>query len=334
VITEGFQVVTDAEGAKGATANKNWASLAGSIAALQLAYKDDDRIENLNEDVKGRMTKAMTTKERFNRWGKHYLRALLRAHQLEQCTNFMDPGLQLYGGSLFKEVKDAGGKIFISLPQPIPSRTPAARAAAAAAAAATAAPAYAAYTAPAVLPAPAAPDMQDYYAGSGGGCFSASSTVIKLSRGKEIETPIAKLHKGDQVKVMNGQESFASVLFVVKTQRPQHKHLLQLTSGLIITPNHPIRVNDVWQSPSSLSSTKISHEGWVYNVILDQGHVLLVNGVECITWGHNLKGDVRHSFYGSSLVVENVKALEREGSKVVEVRGTWRDSQGQVVGLW
>jgi len=176
--------------------------------------------------------------------------------------------------------------------------------------------------------------MQTYFEGSGGGCFGASSTVVKLSHGKEAETPIALLRKGDQVKVMDGdQESFASVHFVVKIQRPQDKHLLRLSSGLIITPKHPIRVDSAWRLPSSLPSIPTSHDGWVYNVILNQGHVLLANGMQCITWGHNLKGDVRHPFYGSSLVVENIKALEQPHAEVVEVRGIWRDSQGQVVGL-
>jgi len=272
------------------------------------------------------MTKALNTKERFNRWGKHYLRALLRAHQLHQCTNFMDPGLQLYGGSLSKELIDAGGKIFISIPMNMPPTKPT-YSYSTSSTSSTYSP---------VLP-PSSPPVQaqTYFQGNGGGCFGASSTVIKLSHGKEVESPIALLRKGDQVKVMgSGQEAlFASVLFVVKIQRPQDKHLLRLSSGLIITPKHPIRVNSAWRLPSSLPSTLVCHDGWVYNVILNQGHVLLVNGMQCITWGHNLKDDVRHPFYGSSLVVENIKALEKEHDQVVEVRGTWRDSQGQVVGL-
>ena len=35
----------------------------------------------LQSDVKGRLSKALSRKERFERWGKHYLRALLRAHR-------------------------------------------------------------------------------------------------------------------------------------------------------------------------------------------------------------------------------------------------------------
>jgi hypothetical protein len=345
LITEGLQVLYDADHAKGATANKNWAALAGAIAALEVANKDNARMVALNEDVKGRMSKALTTKERFNRWGKHYLRALIRAHQLQQCTNFMDPGLQLYGGTLFKEVKDAGGKIFVSIPLPTPSKGKTAVAKPAAVWVPVGAPKPAVVAAP-VLPAPAA-QAQDYYQGCGGGCFSGSSVVTKLINGKEIQLPISNLRKGDQVKVscqsqIGPKSSYASVRYLVKIQRPQDKPLLRFqNSGLTITPNHPIRIQNTWVLPSSLPSfIQTSHDGYVYNVILDNSHILLVNDTECITWGHQMKGDViYHSFYGGSSVVENVQALaeqqQQQGAEneIVEVRGTWRNQHGQVVGL-
>jgi len=344
VITEGFQVISDALNAKGAAANKNWAAVAGAIAALELANKDNARMVALNEDVKGRMSKALTTKERFNRWGKHYLRALIRAHQLQQCTNFMDPGLQLYGGTLFKEVSEAGGKIFVSIPLPTPSLGKKVVAQPAAAPVAGGAP----KPAPALVPVLPAPAAQDYYQGNSGGCFSGSSAVTKLIDGKEIQLPISNLRKGDQVKVSSQSQigpnsSYASVRYLVKIQRPQDKPLLRFqNSGLTITPNHPIRIQKTWVLPSSLpSSTQTSHDGYVYNVILDASHILLVNDIECITWGHQMKGDViYHSFYGGSSVVENVQALagrqQQQGAEneVVEVSGTWRNQHGQVVGLW
>ena len=31
------------------------------------------------------------------KWGKHYLQSLQRAHELQQCNNFKDPGVQFYG---------------------------------------------------------------------------------------------------------------------------------------------------------------------------------------------------------------------------------------------
>ena len=52
-------------------------AVAGELAALK-------------NDATGRLSKAFQGSERFNRWGKHYVRALLRAHRLQICTNFMD----------------------------------------------------------------------------------------------------------------------------------------------------------------------------------------------------------------------------------------------------
>jgi adenylate kinase len=78
----------------------------------------DDRMSALEADVKGRMSKSVQGLDRFNRWGKHYLRALIRAHQLQVCTNFMDPGLQVYGGDLFKSLRENGDEVFVSLPPP------------------------------------------------------------------------------------------------------------------------------------------------------------------------------------------------------------------------
>ena len=83
-------------------ANKSGQGCDSSMAEMQAMA---DRIENtpglddigkaLLADVGGRMTKGLTGSDRFNRWGKHYLRAITRAHQVQLCTNFMDPGLQV-----------------------------------------------------------------------------------------------------------------------------------------------------------------------------------------------------------------------------------------------
>jgi len=43
----------------------------------------------------------------------------------------------------------------------------------------------------------------------------------------------------------------------------------------------------------------------VINVLLDHTHVLLVNGMACVTLGHGLEDDpvVRHPFWGSEAAV-------------------------------
>merc|ERR1719160_411432 len=111
------------------------------------------------------MTKALQGRDRFNRWGMHYLRALIRAHQLQTCTNFMDPGLQVYGGTVFKALRDEGDSIFLKLPPPKPAKAPAPAAvrysAGAAAGQRRAAARMSSGAAPRAAP---APDMRTYYA--------------------------------------------------------------------------------------------------------------------------------------------------------------------------
>ena len=69
-------------------------------------------------------------------WGAHYLRSLSRAHFAQVCNNFkvqgalfviylrvlQDPGVQFYGGELFREVRDMADEIFLRLPAPNPAQ--------------------------------------------------------------------------------------------------------------------------------------------------------------------------------------------------------------------
>jgi hypothetical protein len=41
---------------------------------------------------------ALSKVEYWQKWGKDYFPALKIGHENEMCTNFKDPGLQLYGG--------------------------------------------------------------------------------------------------------------------------------------------------------------------------------------------------------------------------------------------
>jgi hypothetical protein len=60
----------------------------------------------------------------------------------------------------------------------------------------------------------------------------------------------------------------------------------------------------------------------VYNFALDQGHTVLVNDVECVTLGHGFKEDiVRHSYYGTQRVVEDLCRIdfEQNNSGIIEI---------------
>lgn len=69
-----------------------------------------------------------------------------------------------------------------------------------------------------------------------------------------------------------------------------------------------------WLMPCTLVSSpnEISCDA-VYNFALDQGHTVLVNDIECVTLGHAFKEDVvRHIYYGSQKVIEDLQGLDLE----------------------
>jgi ribonuclease HIII len=49
---------------------------------------------------------------------------------------------------------------------------------------------------------------------------------------------------------------------------------------------------------------------YIYNFVLDKSHILLVNGYECITLGHDLKDEfLQHPFYGTERITNYLMTL-------------------------
>ena len=64
--------------------------------------------------------------EYMGTWGRHYLRSLLGAFDSQECINFKDASLQVFGlarGQVWKEILDAADTIYCDLPPPKPSLT-------------------------------------------------------------------------------------------------------------------------------------------------------------------------------------------------------------------
>lgn len=69
----------------------------------------------------GQVTIALSKEQYWQKWGTHYFAALKIAQANEMCTNFKDPGVQMYRGELFKQLQNTFDTVFINLPPPIPS---------------------------------------------------------------------------------------------------------------------------------------------------------------------------------------------------------------------
>jgi len=306
---------------------------------------NDHRLIGLVTDITGigekggRVSKSVSTIERYNRWGQHYLRCICRAHQLQLRINFMDPGLQVYGGAKFVEEQDIGGKIFITLPMTKKVTTT--------------------YTTNTyttntytntntntlstntntstyIAPQNTAPQIDNttYYGGGGGGCFDESCFVTILSKnGKLLKSKFSEVKKNDLVRVVlnNGELGHAKVLCVVKINLGRIEKLVEFPSiGLKLTKKHPVWFNNQWQAPidiankdSNIANICDSSSKFVYNLVLEHSHVALVNGMRCVTLGHGIK-EAYHPFYGTMEVINVVKAVSGYEKGIVEVNESLR----------
>lgn len=79
---------------------------------------ENSRVNGLKEDVEGQVREATSRADWYKSWGMHYLQSLARAHLVQQCNNFKDPGVQVYGGDLFQDVRDYADEMFLKLPPP------------------------------------------------------------------------------------------------------------------------------------------------------------------------------------------------------------------------
>jgi len=48
-------------------------------------------------------------------------------------------------------------------------------------------------------------------------------------------------------------------------------------------------MNDKWVKPYEVSTPQMYDCSEVYNFVLDSGHVIKVNNIYCVTFGHGLK---------------------------------------------
>ena len=69
-------------------------------------------------EVEGQVTLGLSNADFKSKWGDHYTRSLLCAHRLQQCHNYKDPSVQLYGGALFKSIVVTADAAFCTLPAP------------------------------------------------------------------------------------------------------------------------------------------------------------------------------------------------------------------------
>ena len=285
-ITAIKRAILDAKALQNAEAVATLKATASALASNPSPQSKEFVKDILNPDPHGQVGMA-PQKAYFDRWGQHYLRSYLRAQVLEQCMNFKDPGLQIYGSDLFRELQSLGDKAFDDLPPPIPSGQPPA-----------------AYGGGYTAPVTSLRSLTQSFNNPSGGCFHGNSGVLMADF---LRTPIKDIAPGSLVWTPTGT---ARVVALVTCNTTNKSQPMSQIDTLSITPWHPIRWKGEWKLPAEIAFYSERMLQTVYNLVLDSGHIVNVEGFDCVTLAHGFTEPVvAHEFFGTQRVVDDLKKL-------------------------
>jgi Hint-domain/U-box domain/VWA / Hh protein intein-like/von Willebrand factor type A domain len=261
--------------------------------SAKFAASSDPRILAFSRDLTGLDPEGQlglaVSPAHFGKWGEHYLRSYLRAQKLQMCLNFKDPGVQIYGGPLFKEMQAIAEKAFGDLPPPTPS------------VAAVQNSYYGGLGPPTSIR--STTQTMSIFHNSGGGCFHGENRVLMADGSRKA---IKDINPDDQVWTPEGTANVVC-LVTIGSKRPAQT-MVQI-NGLCITPWHPIRLKagGPWVFPADYYLFGERLIQTVYNFVLNKGHVVDVEGYECITLAHGFEEPVaKHVYFGTSAVLNDL----------------------------
>mmetsp|Transcript_14356 Transcript_14356/g.21909 ORF Transcript_14356/g.21909 Transcript_14356/m.21909 type:complete len:728 (-) Transcript_14356:82-2265(-) len=240
-------------------------------------------LKAMDQDLDGQIREALSCMKFNRRWGKHYLLALSRAYVLQQCTNFKDPGVQIYETKKFALIRDESEELFCQLPPPAPSR-------------------------PKTKNYSPVQSMTSYY-NSSQPCFSKG--LVKLADGTKVD--ISQVRAGDLV--LDDCDNPTRVVCMIKTKcENKRENLVELEGGVLVTPWHPVRLRgtEKWTFPADLAPTKERECDAVHSFVLENGaKCLQIGSYDGISLGHSVVDDpiAMHPYFGSQKVVKDLSQM-------------------------
>ena len=245
-----------------------------------------DDVKHLTNPNFGQVRLAFSSPDNFFRWGQHSVPQDLSKYTYQWPTNFKDPYSKKCCTGTVKIIYDdmVSKGLLLGTPATSLATTASVQSVQASREAATpAARQEAARTnvAPAHDPA--------------GGCWAPDTEILDADG--VTRRAVQDLRPGDMVWTPVGP---ARVLHLVKLGRYATHQQMCNYLGLSITPYHPILVGGMWTTACQFGPSVNTYMPTVYNLVLNQGHVVNANGVMTCTLGHGMTGPViGHDFFGS-----------------------------------
>lgn len=235
----------------------------------------------------------------FKRWGEFYLDQLSRSLNQQIKPNFKDEGC-MFGGAIFEALVDKSSDIFNNLEPPKPSLVVQQNSG------------NMFYRS--LNLAPQVPISMSAYNDPRGGCVDAYCTIAMFNGTSKL---LKDVQKFDIIKSIDNNNKVvgAKVLCVVETMIVSGYRDYVDVNGLLITPWHPIKYGlhgkaEEWIFPGEYFSTYSYTSSSMITLVLENHHIMFINGVKCITLGHNFTHHPKlsHPYYGTAKVIENLMA--------------------------
>ena len=207
-------------------------------------------------------------------WGLHFLRGMQQNHYYQICGHFKDIGTSRYTSPYRNTLVSKFNDIFNELPPPKPSI---------------------------ISQTTVAIQSMSVYNNSDDSCIDGSCSTI-LKDGSTVR--IDSLSKGDIL--YNG----ATIICVIKTHtKDGHSNLVHI-GNLRITQYHPVYVNNIWYFPSDLGEPVYTPCDYIYSFILDEQHVINIEGIDCVALGHGFtESKVQHNYFGTDAVIRDLSCM-------------------------
>jgi uncharacterized protein YegL len=235
----------------------------------------------------------------FKRWGEFYLDQLSRSLNQQIKPNFKDEAC-MFGGAIFEELVDKSSDIFNSLEPPKPSLVVQQNSG------------NMFYRS--LNLAPQVPISMSAYNDPRGGCVDAYCSITMFNGTSKL---LKDVQKFDIIKSVDNNNKVvgAKVLCVVETMIVSGYRDYVNVNGVLITPWHPIKYGlhgkaEEWIFPGEYFSSYSYTSTSMITLVLENHHIMFINGVKCITLGHNFTHHPKliHPYYGTSKVIENLMA--------------------------
>merc|ERR1712130_234664 len=114
----------------------------------------------------------------------------------------------------------------------------------------------------------------------------------------------------------------ATIECMVKHKCKKNEIILSNINGLLITPYHPILIDNEWVFPNNVGFNELIECEFVYNFVLSHNHILIVNDIKCCTLGHGLKTNdvIKHSYFGTNKIINDLKKMNGWNNGIIELR--------------